>query len=98
MKTLRVFYPDTTATFHEVGAKLDAPMSGKLKAGSKETFKLTAPGAEAVSVIVEGEWLPLTKNGDLWEGQATVKGNQVQVAARFPGSQSFYILLTYGVG
>ena len=79
-------------------SKLIAPMSGRLKPGGKEAFKLSAPGAEAVSVIVEGEWLSLTKNGDVWEGEATVKGEQVQVAARFPGSQSFYVLLTYSVG
>jgi len=98
VKALRVFYPETSATFNEVNAKLIAPMSGRLKPGGKEAFKLSAPGAEAVSVIVEGEWLSLTKNGDVWEGEATVKGEQVQVAARFPGSQSFYVLLTYSVG
>jgi len=97
VKQLRVFYPETSSTFHEVDAKLYAPMAGRLKSGDKETFKLTVPGAEAVSVIVQGEWLPLTKNGDVWEGQAAVKGEQVQVAARLPGSESFYILLTYSV-
>ena len=98
VKTLRVFYPETTATFHEADAKLIAPMTGRLKSGGKEAFKLSAPTAEAVSVIVGGEWIPLTKNGDVWEGEVIVKGEQVQVAARLPGSQSFYVLLTYSVG
>ena len=98
VKGLKVFYPETSATFNEVNATLIGPMSGRLKPGAKESFKLTAPGADAVSVIVGGEWLPLAKNGDTWEGEATVKGEQIQVAARFAGSQSYYVLLTYSVG
>jgi transglutaminase/protease-like cytokinesis protein 3 len=90
-------YPQVMATFNEVSAKLLSPLAGKLKSGGEETFRLTAPGATAVAVITDGAWTNLEKHGDVWEGKVAVKGEQVQVAARFPGSQSFYVLLVYGV-
>jgi len=98
VKGFQVFYPEVTATFNETNATLLGPMSGRLKSGATESFKLIVPGAEAVSVVVGGEWVPLVKNGETWEGRATVAGDKVQIAARFPGSQSFYVLVTYGVG
>ncbi|MCX8052250.1 MAG: hypothetical protein N3B12_00435, partial [Armatimonadetes bacterium] len=98
VKGLKVFYPETTSTFNEVNAILIGPMSGRLKLGSKQSFKLAVPGAEAVSVITGGEWVGLSKNGETWEGEAAVRGDKVQVAARFPHSQSYYVLVTYAVG
>lgn len=90
-------YPQEMATFQESSSRLYAPLSGRLKAGGTEAFKLSVPGAEAVAVVAGGDWQQLEKHGDVWEGEAKAKGDQLQVAARFPGSQSFYILLTYVV-
>lgn len=91
-------FPEMMSTFQECSARLLSPLNGKLKAGSKEEFKLTAPGANAVAVVAGGAWTQLEKHGDAWEGTVTIKGDKTQVAARFPGSASFYILLTYKVG
>lgn len=91
-------YPEMMATFQESSSKLLAPTAGKLKLGDDEAFKLIVPGAEAVAVVIDNEWAQLEKHGDLWEGQVKVAGGEVQVAARFPGSKSFYVLLVYAVG
>lgn len=90
-------FPKTYSTFHDQGVVLQSPMSGKLKSGETQVFKLVAPGAEAVSVVIEGQWNKLEKNGDVFEGKVEVKGDAAQVAARYPGSDSFYVLLKYTV-
>jgi hypothetical protein len=50
-----------------------------------------------VAVIVDGQWSNLTKNGDVFEGSATIKGQTIQLAARFPGNESFFVLVKYEV-
>ncbi|MHB9036250.1 MAG: transglutaminase domain-containing protein [Armatimonadota bacterium] len=90
-------FPMAFETFHERNAYLYAPMTGHLKSGSTETFKISAPEAITIAVIVDGKWLILQKNGDVFEGQALVKGAAVQVAARFAGSQKYLVLLQYTV-
>ncbi len=90
-------FPKTFSTFQEKDASVIAPMSGRLKAGTTETFKMRAPGADAVAVIVDGQWSNLARNGDVFEGTATIKGQTIQIAARFPGNESYFVLLKYDV-
>ncbi|MCL5102585.1 MAG: hypothetical protein M1133_00530 [Armatimonadetes bacterium] len=90
-------FPTTFSTFHDKNACLHTPMDGTLKSGSKESFKLTVPGAESVAVIVAGKWSKLDKHGDVFEGHAEIKGSDVSVAAKFPGSDSYFVLLKYSV-
>lgn len=90
-------FPAMLSTFGEKKVTLRSPMTGRLKSGDTAKFKLTAPGAEAVSVVVENKWSSLAKDGDAFTGDVAVKGDNVQVAARYPGSQSYYVLLKYAV-
>lgn len=90
-------FPKTYSTFHEKNVLLQSPMSGKLKSGETQAFKLTVPGAEAVSVVAGDQWTRLEKNGDTFQGSVAIKGDAVQVAARYPDSDSFYVLLKYAV-
>ncbi len=90
-------FPVAFETFHQKNAHLYEPMQGLLKSGSKERFKISAPGAVAVAVIVGGKWVNLQQNGELFEGDALITGSEVQVAARFPGSINYQVLLKYTV-
>ena len=72
-------------------------MNGTLKSGADESFKISAPGAISVAIVIGGEFTQLSKEGDVFEGKAAIKGNLVQVAAKFPGSESYFVLLKYKV-
>lgn len=90
-------FPTAFETFHQRNAHLYEPMRGCLKSGSTETFKISAPEALAVAVIIDGKWVSLQKTGQIFEGQALIKGSEVQVAAMFPGSHNYLVLLKYSV-
>lgn len=90
-------FPATMSTFGEKKVFLQAPLAGRLKSGEPVSFKLKAPGAEAVAVVVENKWSKLTGEGGLFEGEVVPKGDGLQVAARYPGSESYYVLLKYAV-
>ncbi|MEN6355530.1 MAG: transglutaminase domain-containing protein [Armatimonadota bacterium] len=90
-------FPTAFETFHQKNAHLYEPMRGCLKSGSTQTFRITAPEALAVAVIIDGKWVNLQKTGSLFEGQALIRGNDVQVAAMFPGNRNYLVLLKYTV-
>ena len=90
-------FPIALSTFSEKKVSLAEPLVGKLRAGETVKFKLTAPGAQAVAVVVEGKWSSLARNGDVFEGEVIAKGQGLQVAARYQGSESYYVLLKYAV-
>ncbi len=97
LKASPASYPEVMATFQETSSRLFSPVTGVLRTGAQEEFKLTVPGAEAVAVVMGGDWSKLEKHDDFWEGKLAIKGDEAQVAAKFPGSASFYILLSYRV-
>jgi hypothetical protein len=88
-------FPTVFETFHQKNAHLYEPMRGLLKSGSTERFKISAPGAIAVAVIVDGKWVNLQQSGEMFEGDALITGGEVQIAARFPGSSNYQVLLKY---
>ncbi|MCE5322713.1 hypothetical protein LLG46_05270 [bacterium] len=90
-------FPTVFETFHQRNAHLYQPMCGSLKSGSTEIFKISAPEAVAVAVIIDGKWTNLQKIGNVFEGQALIRGNEVQVAAMFPGNRKYLVLLKYTV-
>ncbi len=89
--------PTAFSTFYEKNAVLHEPMSGSLKSGTTEKFQIAAPGAESVNVVVGGQWIPLKKNDGLFEGEVDIKGDVVQLVAKYPDNESSYVLLKYKV-
>ena len=89
--------PTAFSTFYEKNAVLYAPMTGTLKKSTKEKFRIAAPGAESVNVVIAGQWAELQKNGEIFEGEADVTGDVVQVVAKYPSNESSYVLLKYKV-
>jgi hypothetical protein len=90
-------FPATMSTFGEKKVTLHSPLAGKLKSGQAVRFKIAAPGAEAVAVVIENNWSKLVGRDGVFEGEVSPKGDGLQVAARYPGSESYYVLLKYAV-
>jgi transglutaminase-like putative cysteine protease len=90
-------YPRTLGTFNEAGARLRRPLEGRLEAGFATEFELLIPGAEEAAVINGGRWTDLSKEGEIFRGEANLSRGEAQVAARFPGERSYHSLLEYDV-
>lgn len=90
-------YPRTFGIFAETGASLRLPMEGRLEAGASREFELAVPGAEDVAVINDGEWTFLSKEDETFRGEVSLSAGEAQVAARFPGDESYRWLLEYVV-
>jgi kyphoscoliosis peptidase len=90
-------FPTAFSAFGERGAVLAEPLQGELKAGSTVRFRLRVPGAEAVAVYSGSAVYPLERQGDAFQGSATVHAGRTGVYARFPGGKAFEGLLAYRV-
>lgn len=92
---VRAGFPQVYQGFGERGAYLYGPMEGYLPAGSTQTFKLSVPGAQRVALIMGQEWHQLNKNGDVFQGDVTVRQGEVQVCANFADGSKYSCLLSY---
>ncbi len=90
-------YPRTFGTFAEVGARLLRPLEGKLVTGLATDFKILIPGAEEVAVINGGSWTALSKEGEIFRGDANLSRGEARVVASFPGEKSYHSLIEYDV-
>ena len=88
-------FPETYEGFHESGAYVYEPLRGQLPRGTRQSFRLSVPGAEKVAVIMGDRWYHLDYRDGLFEGEATVTASEIQVGAKFPGSESYSVLLRY---
>ncbi len=88
-------FPEVFGDFHEKRVYLYSPLTGNLKAGLNQTFKLMIPGAERAAVISGKDWHQLTKNGDLFQGVVAIGKDDIDVGARYPGMDKYSILLRY---
>ncbi len=88
-------YPQTYASFHNVGAVLYSPFSGSLSLGSTQSFRLLVPDAERVAVIIDEQWHYLKGTGGIFQGNVTIDGRDIGVYAQFPGNTQFSGLLKY---
>lgn len=88
-------FPKVYELYRERNAFLLSPMEGHLKANKPLLFKIRVPDAEAVSIVSNGKWLALNKNGEIFEGSALMGQGKAEVFARFPGSKQFFGLLAY---
>ncbi len=92
-------FPEQFGTFLDTGCRLNGPLRGTLRPGSTETFSIRVPGAEAVAVVVDGDWNHLTGTGSLFEGRVTLgSGGTATVYAKRPGDTTYHGLLAYRVG
>lgn len=89
-------YPRTTGSFADSGSILIRPLEGRLAAGEAVDFEIIVPGAEDVALITGGDATLLTRDGEIFRGSASPRG-EVQVAARFGDVAAYQVLLVYAV-
>lgn len=89
-------FPKTYGTFIESGAYLSTPKVNSLPQNSTVLFQLTVPNAEEVVIIDDrGQWTKLSRQGNNFSGNATIGSGKVRLAAKFPNSSEYAVLLEY---
>ncbi len=90
-------YPRAYEAYYRRSVCLDSPLQGRLPAGQPVSFRLRVPEASQVA-LVSGDDLTFLEEKKNWR-EATVvpKRGPLQLAAAFPGSDRFEVLLSYDV-
>jgi transglutaminase/protease-like cytokinesis protein 3 len=94
-KDPNAYFPVVYEQYREWNARLFSPLEGHLEAGKAHSFKIMVPGAETVAIVCNGQWTPLKKNGDMFEGGAIIGAARAEVFARFAPGKQFIGLLRY---
>lgn len=107
-------FPQQFAQWKE-GCYLHSPLDGILQSSTTShtgtaaqtpsadviPFRVTVPRAHAVAVVIGDDWTHLSKAGDLWEGQVSLKdhwtrGRQLAVCANYdPDDGDYRTILEY---
>lgn len=88
-------FPETFEAFTKHNVRLFYPMNGRLKLTSTQNFKLYVPSAESVAIVADGQWTQLIKNGDIFEGAASIGTEDIMVFGKYPGNEKYSGLLKY---
>jgi hypothetical protein len=96
-KRLKEFpaYPRKFSAFDTGNVRLIAPISGLLKGGSLQQFRLKIPWAEKAAVVVNEYWTYLERDGEELKGEVTIQSGSVSVCAKYPGHEEWETLLEY---
>jgi transglutaminase/protease-like cytokinesis protein 3 len=89
-------FPKTFATFIESGAYLHTPNTKRLPKNSTVNFQISLQGAEEVVAIDDREqWTKLSRSGDNFSGDVVTGSGKMRIAAKFPNSNEYAVLLEY---
>jgi hypothetical protein len=88
-------FPMTFGSFGSNGEALLEPLTGVLQAGRTYHFRIRAPNAQEVAVVVGREFTHLTRNGDEFAGDVLAVAGDMMVVARSGASGSYSGLLKY---
>jgi transglutaminase/protease-like cytokinesis protein 3 len=88
-------FPVAYEQYRSLNARLYSPVEGRLEAGKPHAFKILVPGADAVAVVCNGQWTPLNKNGDTFQGDVVIGAAKAEVFTRFANNKQFIGLLRY---
>lgn len=88
-------FPKALTAFGDRDAFLFSPMTGIIRAGSKQWFRLRIPDAGKAAVVCGGQWHFLERQGDDFKGKVPVQRGRVDVCAQFPSQQKYTVLLEY---
>jgi transglutaminase-like putative cysteine protease len=95
MKDPHACFPVVYDQYRQRNARLYSPVEGHLEAGKVRSYKILVPGAEAAAIVCNGQWTPLNKNGNMFEGDAVIGVGKAELFAKFGGSRQFIGLLRY---
>jgi hypothetical protein len=88
-------FPVAYEEYRGRNVRLYSPLAGRLEAGKSQPYKILVPGAEAVAIVSNGQWTPLKKNGNMFDGDAVIGAGKAEVFARFGTGKQFIGLLRY---
>lgn len=91
-------FPLVYKSFAERQGHLYAPIQGRLKAGTRQRFRLNVPGAQRVVAIVNGKWQYLDGTEGGFEGNLRVPRGEFILYAQFPGEKNVAGLLRFEGG
>jgi hypothetical protein len=92
-------YPITYGKYTEQRSRLEEPRIYQLESERRQRFSMHVPGAIEISVINNGQWTALQRNGTHFFCDVELKRGTVQVAGRFSTLESagYEVLLEYEV-
>ncbi|MBX3165888.1 MAG: hypothetical protein KF760_00695 [Candidatus Eremiobacteraeota bacterium] len=93
-------FPKTFGSFQRGGAELLTPFDGRLRARSRQRFRLRVPGAQEVAFFAGKDYLgKLEPKGSLYEGTVTcpARGVPLQVCAKYPQEARYWGLVEYEI-
>ncbi|HUI65710.1 MAG TPA: transglutaminase domain-containing protein [Bacteroidota bacterium] len=88
-------YPRKLRSFDDRHVVLIEPFTGVLPASTTQKFRLQAPRALQAAVVVDQDWTFLQSSLGHFEGDATIGHGSITVCAKYPGQESWDILLEY---
>ena len=88
-------FPKVYAPFNEHRVYLHHPLTGHLITGHDQPFKIEVPSAEKVAIVIDAQWLYLTKTNTMFEGTLSIPKGTFGVYAKFPDQEKFHGLLEY---
>ena len=76
-----------------------APLEKKLAAGAKLHFRVEVTGAQAVVIVNGGKPMPLTRKGDVFEGEGAARAGELTVSVKPAGgpANTLWHILKYDV-
>ncbi len=97
LSNIDIGFPAQYRTFIEHDAYLYQPSTGYLKSGTVNNFKLRCPDAEEVALIQGESWIHLIKEGCVFHKEIKVREGEAELSAKFPGSNTYWTLVSYEV-
>jgi len=90
-------FPALYSDFYEKKVYLYSPVTGYLKHGTTQHFRLWIPEAGEVAVNVDGRMFPLRKSGKFFVGDVAIapENREITVFAQFPNDRNYKGLLKY---
>ncbi|MBT5876191.1 MAG: hypothetical protein HOH43_22375 [Candidatus Latescibacteria bacterium] len=88
-------FPQRSISFMERQVYLETPMSGYLNSGENYPFKVRAPAAADVAIVIGESWTHLTKNGDWYTGDVTAEKGEIALCARYEDKEEYAVMLVY---
>jgi transglutaminase/protease-like cytokinesis protein 3 len=95
VKQVNPGFPEAYNAFSDNDVFLFKPLTKFLRAGQAHTFTLSAPDAEDVAVAVNGELVPLKKQGSLFKENIEIGRGKVEVYIRYREKSKYLGLLCY---
>lgn len=88
-------FPTSYGMFSEKNAYLHSPLQKNLPRGSTQTFKIEAPNALEVAVVIDKQWYELMLEDNMFFGEIPITGREITVFAKYKSGSNYQALLGY---